>query len=499
MRTYTQEEFKKKYGEDMFTKLDLKPKKQSFGADLVGDIKGIGTGIKESYLDRAEKVRASDTARKLGEQGVSSSVFQLLGQSAGLVSDVGGELIKGTVKAVLPQAGEEAVKGVVTSVAKPVVESDPMQFIINRYQSLDDKTKRDVDAALGIGSLIADVVGIGLGGKAVKTGSQIGKQTLSTIARTGDDVVDTGARLTAKAIEKLSPPAPTTREAVGEVLQGATKDVGEGIKAFSTLDTTGVKTFAELSSKIDKQIGNLDKQVDTDLGKDTTKTLLKDLTVSAKTTGGNVVKVKPVEQALNHLGEVYEKIGDAVQAANIREILVQSATRGLTKLEVNDIARLYGREFGEKAFGKLGEPLTSVNAKLYENTRKALKLIARSGIKGKEAQKADRLMSSLYNTQTLIKRNVEAVNKLQQRIKERGLLEKVGNAVSKYADILTGGSLRGLVGGLLPRGAGYKVMNALDVEEALGKNLEIIQKAIKSGNDAEITKILQGLSTSKAK
>jgi hypothetical protein len=65
--------------------------------------------------------------------------------------------------------------------------------------------------------------------------------------------------------------------------------------------------------------------------------------------------------------------------------------------------------------------------------------------------------------------------------------------VTKYADLLTGGSIRGLVGGLLPRGAGYKVMNALDIEAGLEKNLKIIQDAIKAGNDADVVKILKKL------
>ncbi|MEI6288343.1 MAG: hypothetical protein WCJ54_06595 [Actinomycetota bacterium] len=62
-----------------------------------------------------------------------------------------------------------------------------------------------------------------------------------------------------------------------------------------------------------------------------------------------------------------------------------------------------------------------------------------------------------------------------------------------HGDILTGGTIRGLVGGLLPRGAGYKVMNALDIEKNLSRNLKIIQEAIASGSDKEIINILKKL------
>ena len=71
----------------------------------------------------------------------------------------------------------------------------------------------------------------------------------------------------------------------------------------------------------------------------------------------------------------------------------------------------------KKAFSKLGEPLTSVNAKLFENTRKSLKDIARNTIKGDVAKQADELMSKLYNTKNLISKNVEAVAKLRQKNK----------------------------------------------------------------------------------
>jgi hypothetical protein len=280
---------------------------------------------------------------------------------------------------------------------------------------------------------------------------------------------------------------------VGKVLQGTTGDIKTGVKALSTLDTTGVKTFKDLGSSIDNKIGQLATKVDADLGIDTTKRVLNDLKLTAKTSTGKVVSTNPVKNALSQLDELYSKTGDIVRSAEIKELSKKAAKEGLTNLEINDIARVYGKEFGEKAFGKLGEPLTSVNAQLYENTRKQIKELSRQGIKGAEAQKADKLMSSLYNTQTLVKRNIEAVNKIKQKIAERGLLEKVGYNVSKYGDLLTGGTLRGFVGGLLPRGVGNKVWNAIDIEKALENNLKIISDAIKSGSDKEIVSILKSL------
>ena len=166
-------------------------------------------------------------------------------------------------------------------------------------------------------------------------------------------------------------------------------------------------------------------------------------------------------------------------------------TNGLTRKEVNDISRVYGSEFGTKAFGKTGEALTSTNAQAFENTRSGLKDVARQGLGGEEAKALDATLSAMYDTQLLVQKNVEAVTKLEQRIQERGLVEKAGYYVSKYADILTGGSLRGFVGGILPRGAGYKTMNALDIEQSLRKNLDIVEEALKAQTDEQFLAILR--------
>ena len=79
---------------------------------------------------------------------------------------------------------------------------------------------------------------------------------------------------------------------------------------------------------------------------------------------------------------------------------------------------------------------------------------------------------------------------MAEKIQERGLLERVGYKAAKVADILTGGSLRGIMGGILPRGVGYKVMNALDLEGVLQRNLNIIQNALKVG-DKELIQLLK--------
>ena len=495
MRTISEEQFKKQFGEDAYNSFgSITPKKQSFLQDAVSDVKQIGTDFAETAIRRSEKVSGALEAGMKGEQGALRTTGQVIGQGAGFASDIIGDIFKGAVKAVLPQKAETGLKKGLEAVITPVMESQIAKNILQKYQSLDPKTKRDIEAALGIGTLAVDVATFGSGTKAgkiaVQQGIKAGERTVEAGVQLGKDLYASSRSATNKIISKVATPKPTTVEAVGEVLQGTTKDVKLGLKALSVLDTTNVKTYSELNKTILNKISDLSVKVDTDLAVDTTKRTLKELTVKATTTGGKVVRYNPVERALSHLKELYTSIGDDLAAKNIDELIATAKREGLTNLEINDIARVYGQEFGTKAFNKMDVPLTSVNAQLYENTRKSLKDLARQGIKGAEAKAADEAMSSLYRVQTLVKKNLEAVNKLQQKIRERGLLEKVGYNVVKYADVLTGGTLRSIMGGLLPRGVGYKVMNAIDIEKQLNSNLKIIQEALKSKSDAEVIRIL---------
>lgn len=478
------------------------PKEQSFlkntGQNIIETVKDVsetGTDIKSSFKERLSKFK-------------EGNFYQKIGQSAGLASDVIGVGVKGIAKVILPQSSETAIKKGITNIAQPITESDFTQKILQKYSELPEETKKNIDATLGIGSLALDLIGGGAGVKGTEIATKTALKTGSKIANTTSNLIETGAKqLTEKGLQttklateqlaKLSTPKKTAIDTVGEVLQGLDKDVKQGVKALSVVDTKGVKTYKDLQEAINAQIKKQSLKVDADLGLDKTKKLLKDLVIKTKTTSGNIIKSNPVEQAINHLNELYSTIGDNVKAANTGELLTKAMTKGLTNLEINNLAREYGIEFGKKAFGKTGEALTSVNARLYENVRSSLKSLARTGIKGKEAQISDAVITSLERTKNLVSKNIEAVNKIKQKIQDRGLLEQIGYAVSKYGDILTGGSLRGFVGGLLPRGVGNKTMNALDIEKALEKNLDLIQQAIKSGKDSEIVKILSELKINK--
>lgn len=293
-----------------------------------------------------------------------------------------------------------------------------------------------------------------------------------------------------KGVSKLSQkiaPSKTLDETVGAILQGQTKDIKSGVRALSSIETSGIKTYDELNTALKNKIPQLASIVDNELTSDIAKTL-DELATTTTSKSGQSVTTNYVTKALNDLRELYTSIGDDVSRVDIEETISKATRDGLTPKEVNDIARVYGSEFGSKAFGKTGEALTGVNAQAFENTRKGLKAVARKDLVSDAAKEADAQMSAIFNTQRLVQRNIEAANKAQQKLKSSGLLEGVGQSVAKFANMLTLGSAKGILKELIPIAGGKTTMNALDIEKALSKNLSALRKISTATTKAEITK-----------
>ena len=429
-------------------------------------IKTTAQGLGSDLVKQADTIAAEPSqVKKLG--GLARSGLRTAGA---------------TVRAAFtPLTEAPGVKQATEFVGEKLSGTVPMQKF-QEWSQKHPEAAQDIEDVLDIAGLF--------GGKAVaqplaRATQSAAKKTLST----AEQAVSKVPTLIKEGGERLAPPPPSPLDAVGQVLQGETRDLKSGIKAFKEIDTTGVKSYDELYTKVDDSIKSFSKKVDTTLDS-TTPVKLKDLQIKGETSGGKSVSTDYVGRGLEQLKELYTSIGDDVAAKNIDELLRRAKSVGLTRLEVNNISRMYGSEFGQKAFSPKGDALTSVNAQRFENTRSGLKEVARQGIKGKTAKVLDESISAMYRVRDLARKNLEAVNKLNQKIQERGLLEKAGYYIAKTFDTLSGGTVRGIFGGLLPRGVGYKVMNALDIEQSLKRNLEVIQKAL-NAKDPELMKLLK--------
>jgi hypothetical protein len=412
--------------------------------------KGFLGSVATDFKKRAKNVEQVISSK----DALPSRTWQTIGQGAGFLGDLTAEGMKAGYRMLMPDSAQEAISsGVNTVMQNPSVQSGlgMVSDIYGKAKEQFPEGMRNIEAGANLATSIPIAKGIGM------TGSGITKA--------------------AKKVGTSMYPKPTAEQALGQVLQGKTKDLAKGAKAFSAIDLNGVKTYADLNSKIKEGISTVGKQVDDELSKDVKNYTLDALEVSKKTAGGTTVKTNYVKDALNQLKELYEKTNNPVKAAEIDELLLKAEWEGITRKEVNDIARRYGSEYN--AFNQsTGEQLTSVNKQMYENTRKGLKEVVRSGLDGK-TKELDDVLSSLMNTQRLIAKNVEAANKLRQKVDARGLGEKIGRSALVALDVATLGTVKGAVLKLLPRGFGYKVKNYIDLEDALKRNLQIIENEYK--------------------
>lgn len=314
-------------------------------------------------------------------------------------------------------------------------------------------------------NLVDDIAGkfnMDLGGALGKTKAD---QFRAAMSKTGEVGWDDIERIAKETLDNTD--VEKARKIAGEIIQGPKELQDVGRKALTKLDTSKVRTYDDLADVIRKKIGENSSVVDDALDANPNKYTLEQLAKSTKV-GEKIVKASPVDDALTHLEEFYDSSKDYVNAERIRQLREVGT---LSAKEVNEIAREYSTNFSKKAFSKLGEPLTSVNARAMENTRSGVKEIARSLVDGDGAKMADKDTSQLYKVLTFAETNAEKANTLRQKLTDRGLLEKAGDWLGHAADKVTGGSVRSFVTSFFPRGMGLKPTNFVELENALGKNL----------------------------
>jgi len=291
---------------------------------------------------------------------------------------------------------------------------------------------------------------------------------------------------------------PNVPELVGQVAQGKTTDIKPFTRGLATIKTKGITSYADLNAKASEGIASMVKQQDNILAKDTTLRKLQQLALPVKTETGTISH-NYVKDAIDQLTELYSKTNDVANLARINNIAAKldpMKGTGLILKEVNQIARDYGSEIGNKAFSKItGEPLTSVNAQTFENTRSGVKETVRNLLPDEQSRTLDSMISDLYTVKDLTGKMTEKVNALTQKLQTPTVLQKIGQTLGKVVDVSTGGGIKALSRELLGIGnAVNQPLNALELQGLLEKNLSIIESALKQKTDAgflkEITPLL---------
>ena len=476
--------------------------------DVGGDFLEIGEGIREGFTKRKKRI-GSNIARR-GEDGMDTA------EKAATALDIGGATLAtltdsifqgamGAAKALLSEEQEQAIGGFVAKGAEFAGNSTAVQNIVrgwNDFEEQNPEAASNIRAGADFAQVLADLTGLRLGGagskatveaaaeviqkskpvveKAAKAGAEAAEKGADALKRGTDEALAAGQAARATQLDK------EVDDIVGSIIQGKKADIEKGSRALADIDTKGIKTYEELNARVDDKIGALVRKqdeyltvADEQLGNITPENL-----VTKTTVGKQTVEQNFVTKALDDLEELYRKTADEPSVARIQQLREKIESEGVSRVELNNLAREYNVDFGDKAFSKVnGDPLTSVNAQAYENVRSGIKDTLRNSIKGETSKSIDARMADLYNTRRLTKKIEEKVNSLYQRVQERTLGEKLGRFLADAADVATLGSLKGFMTRLIPSNVGYKTMNSIDIENALQKNLGRLEKIEKIKDD----------------
>lgn len=458
-------------------------------AGIAGNFNRPTIAKEPNYLERVMKTY-SETGDRIIEAGkTSGESYQNY-----LQSDMNAKDVVDTSKDLL-RTGLRTAGGVAEAAVAPIIElpivKDALEWIGKKAgqtepgKKLADILQKNPEISQDIFDVI-NIVTLG-GGKAVEqpVKEAVKSGTKKVISEVKDKVLTT---LETNKATRLQNNVSKLDDLVGKVLQGKPEDINVAKRAFKDIDVTDVNTYDDLKSVLTEKIDETSKALDTTLEGNKKLTKLKDLKVTIE---GGRAKFNYVKEAINQLSDYYQKTNNFTKLLQVDELGKKANSKGLTVKEINDLARMHGGDLN--AFNANGELASGLNKIAAENTRKGLKKTARE-IFGDEAYKvADSQISDLINTKDLVDKMTVNVNKIKQRITERGFGEKIGRLAFQVADKFTGGGLKGFVQSFVPRGEGLKLMNALDLEKKLKGNLKQIDGFLKANTEAEAEKALTKL------
>lgn len=274
-------------------------------------------------------------------------------------------------------------------------------------------------------------------------------------------------------VERAAKAAKEFDNLAGKIVQGTPEDIAYAKKVLSEVDPKGIKSYADLGDALDDKIETISGKLDEVLDTDPYAKVLDEWKYKTKV-GDVEIEHNFVDDALKQIDEYFTKIADVEGKARITQLREKAIREGLSTKEINDLARLHGRKLN--AFNVNGELASGLTKVAAENTRKGLKRTARQQFNNPLYEGADTELTKIINVRDLVRDMETKVNKLQQKVMDRGLGERAGRLLGRVLDITSGGTLKGVFNYLIPRGEGLKVLNALDLEKQLAKNLKKLQE-----------------------
>jgi hypothetical protein len=256
---------------------------------------------------------------------------------------------------------------------------------------------------------------------------------------------------------------------VGKITNGNPKEIKRAKEAFKTLDTSGIKTYSDLTLASNDAIKTLAKSQDELLDGIKNSYDINSFTKKIADTEQNHIK-----DAFNNLEEHYRRSNNLEKLDELLILKKKAESGGITLNEINSLARKYSTDMPD-AFLKTGESSTSITKQAFENTRSGLKDTFRNtlpdGLK-EQSILLDEQMSNLFRLKDLSVKMEDKVQKLYNRVEERGLFERLSRKLGQAADVLTLRTVSGFTKAfVVPSNVGLKTMNSIDLEKQLAKNL----------------------------
>jgi hypothetical protein len=335
---------------------------------------------------------------------------------------------------------------------------------------------------------------------------------------------------TVTAAVKPKVTAPITesmKQAAQQASQGRVGQIPSFVEGVADMpNLKNVKTFEQFKQAATDHVAELAKKQDAELAKDTKVYTPDELKITVKTPESGIgVPDFPVKRAAEQLSKFalethnealfatvfdkfLKKLSDPeyrteVQPDGVVQLRIETRPGGvgLTLSEVNELARLYGETFSQKAFSKTtGEPLHGITAEAFENTRKGIKEAFRQHLPDEASKILDERMSNAFTVKELSNKMAEKVNQLEAKIQRKGFGQKAAGLIAGALNIATLGVGKALLRNVLSEvtqamGGKDVTMNAIELEKALQGNLRIIQNALDDTSPAFLDNFVNALKT----
>jgi hypothetical protein len=245
------------YGQKNYEPKPIETKK-SFKQNTQEDIQETGKGIKGAVTERVGKIKESISEYNKGNQSYGEAVGQTAVNIARTPFDIAGQLIKGGVKGILSQKGEDKLKGTIAQSFKTaddilskyetLKETDPVlaggvnilfgyapdavlsgKELYKNYQELKEtnpRAARNMEALFGVAETALDIGGLGV----AKAGTTALKEGGEQIIKSGSKQVSNTIAKAGTSVANITEPIRSVSETVGATLGSAARRGKETIK-----------------------------------------------------------------------------------------------------------------------------------------------------------------------------------------------------------------------------------------------------------------------------